>query len=124
MLAASKLQTLIWTSKMAEAEHFYGNVLGLHLKGRSHGGLIYEVGGGELRVSPVPSTRPSEHTIMGFAVAELKTVLVALSLRGVEWERFPNLAQDADGVLSTSEGAKVAWFRDPDGNLLSIVQYA
>jgi catechol 2,3-dioxygenase-like lactoylglutathione lyase family enzyme len=124
MLAASKLQTIVLSSRLAEAEKFYGGVLGLELRGKSHGALVYDVGGADLRVSPVPSTQPSPHTVLGFAVADLSAVMNALSLRGVEWERFAHFPQDAAGVLVTPDGAKVAWFRDPDGNLLSIVQYA
>jgi catechol 2,3-dioxygenase-like lactoylglutathione lyase family enzyme len=123
MLGASRLQTIVWTSRPAEAERFYGNVLGLPLNGRSHGALLYDVGGSELRVSPVPATAPSPHTVVGFAVADLDAVMAALMARGVQWERFPGLPQDGSGVLRTSEGARVAWFRDPDGNLLSLVQY-
>jgi catechol 2,3-dioxygenase-like lactoylglutathione lyase family enzyme len=124
MLASSKLQTIILSSRMAEAEKFYGDVLGLPLKGKSHGALIYDVGGAELRVSPVPTTQPSLHTVLGFAVADLRAVMNALSVRGVEWQRFANFPQDAAGVLVTPDDAKVAWFRDPDGNLLSLVQYS
>ena len=124
MLAASKLQTIVLSSRMADAEKFYGGVLGLVLKGRSHGALVYDVGGADLRVSPVPSTQPSAHTVLGFAVSDLRTITAALSERGVAWERFPGFPQDADGVLLTPDGSRVVWFRDPDGNLLSIVQYA
>jgi catechol 2,3-dioxygenase-like lactoylglutathione lyase family enzyme len=124
MLATSKLQTIVLSSRLAEAEKFYGDVLGLKLKGKSHGALVYDVGGADLRVSPVPSTQPSPHTVLGFAVADLSADMNVLSLRGVEWERFANFPQDAAGVLVTPDGAKVAWFRDPDGNLLSVVQYA
>jgi catechol 2,3-dioxygenase-like lactoylglutathione lyase family enzyme len=124
MLAASKLQTIVLSSRLAEAEKFYGDVLGLRLKGKSHGALVYDVGGADLRVSPVPSTQPSSHTVLGFAVSDLSAVTTVLSTRGVKWERFPNFPHDAAGVLITPDGAKVAWFRDPDGNLLSIVQYA
>jgi catechol 2,3-dioxygenase-like lactoylglutathione lyase family enzyme len=124
MLASSKLQTIVLSSRLPKAEKFYGDVLGLKLKGKSHGALVYDVGGADLRVSPVPSTQPSPHTVLGFAVADLSAVMSALSMRGVEWERFANFPQDAAGVLITPDGARVAWFRDPDGNLLSIVQYA
>jgi catechol 2,3-dioxygenase-like lactoylglutathione lyase family enzyme len=124
MLAASKLQTIVLSSRLAEAEKFYGDVLGLRLKGKSHGALVYDVGGADLRVSPVPSTQPSSHTVLGFAVSDLSAVTAVLSTRGIKWERFPNFPHDAAGVLITPDGARVAWFRDPDGNLLSIVQYA
>jgi catechol 2,3-dioxygenase-like lactoylglutathione lyase family enzyme len=124
MLAASKLQTIICTSRIEEAERFYSGVLGLHRKGSSHGAWVYDVGGSELRVSPVPSTQPTIHTVVGFAVSDLGEVINSLTTRGVTFERFPGFAHDDHGVLVTPDGAKVAWFRDPDGNLLSVVQYA
>jgi catechol 2,3-dioxygenase-like lactoylglutathione lyase family enzyme len=124
VLASSKLQTIIWTSRVADAEQFYSAVLGLPFKRKSHGALIYDVGGSELRVSPVLSTQPSAHTVLGFAVSDLDAIVDTLSERGVKWERFPGFPHDAAGVLTTPEGARVIWFRDPDGNLLSIVQYA
>jgi len=123
MLSRSRLQTIICTSRPKEAERFYSEVLGLSLKGRSLGALVYDVQGSALRVSPVPSSRPSEHTVVGFAVSDLRDVMAALGQRGVAWERFPNFPQDAEGVLRAPDGSQVAWFRDPDGNLLSIVQY-
>ena len=124
MLASSKLQTILWSSRLADAERFYSGVLGLPLKGKSHGALVYDVGGGDLRISPVPATQPSAHTVMGFAVADVPAIVVQLTERGVVIERFAGFTHDAGGVLVTPDGAKVAWFRDPDGNLLSVVQYA
>jgi catechol 2,3-dioxygenase-like lactoylglutathione lyase family enzyme len=106
-----------------EAEHFYGDVLGLTLKARSHGALVFDVGGCDLRVSPVPSLTPSTHTVVGFAVTSLTLVMTALTAHGVTWERFPNFPQDEDGVLALPDGTQVVWFKDPDGNLLSLVQY-
>ncbi len=124
MLAAAKLQAIIWTSRIDEAEKFYSNVLGLPLKGKSQGALIYDVDGGDLRVSPVPTTTPSEHAVLGFAVSDVCYVVAELSGRGVRFERFPGFPHDDLGILKTPEGAKVGWFRDPDGNILSVVQYA
>jgi catechol 2,3-dioxygenase-like lactoylglutathione lyase family enzyme len=124
MLASSTLQTIVWTSRIAEAERFYSGVLGLPLKGKSHGALIYDVGCSELRVSPVPATQPSAHTVLGFAVTNLRAVVELLQECGVSLERIAGLSQDATGILTTPDGAKVAWIRDPDGNLLSVVQYA
>jgi catechol 2,3-dioxygenase-like lactoylglutathione lyase family enzyme len=89
-----------------------------------HGGLIVDVGGSELLVAPVPSTQPSEHTVVGFAVRDLDVVRAKLESRGLSWERFPHISHDANGVATSPEGARVVWFRDPDGNILSIVQYA
>jgi len=124
MLASATLQTIVWTARIEEAEKFYGEVLGLHCKARSHSALVYDVGGSDLRVSPVPSTQPSAHTVLGFAVPDVRATVHSLTELGVSFERFAGFAQDPAGVLTTPDGAKVAWFRDPDGNLLSVVQYA
>ena len=124
MLGSAELQTIIWTSRMVESKRFYQEVLGLRLKGASHGAAIFEVGGRELRVSPVPSTTPSEHTVLGFAVSDAGAIIAHLTELGIPFERFPDFHHDKHGVVRTPDGAKVAWFRDPDGNLLSIVQYA
>jgi catechol 2,3-dioxygenase-like lactoylglutathione lyase family enzyme len=124
MLGTARLQTIVWTSDTARAARFYGEVLGLNLKGESHGALVYDVGGGELRVSPVPTTEPSPHTVLGFAVTDVEAVAVALGQKGVATERFPRFQHDARGVWRAPDGSRVVWFRDPDGNLLSAVQYA
>ena len=123
MLTHSKLQSIIWTSKLAEAETFYRDVLGLTLRAKSDGALVFDVVGGDLRVAPVPSTAPSEHTVMGFAVSDVGSAIASLSARGVVFERFAGLPHAEDGTVISPDGAKVAWFRDPDGNILSVVQF-
>ena len=110
--------------RMAEAEEFYSQVLDLPLKGKSHAAAVYDVGGSDLRLSPVPSTQPSAHTVVGFSVVDITATVATLTKRGVILERIAGLPQDSVGILRTPDGAKVAWFRDLDGNLLSIVQYA
>ena len=124
MLRNSKLQSIIWTSKLAEAETFYRDVLGLTLRTRSDGALVFDVGDSDLRVAPVPSTAPSEHTVMGFAVRDVDSVIAWLNARGVVFERFAGFPHAANGTVISPDGAKVAWFRDPDGNIISVVQFA
>jgi catechol 2,3-dioxygenase-like lactoylglutathione lyase family enzyme len=124
MLASARLQTIICTSRFPDAEKFYGEVLGLPVKRQSHGGLIYDVGGSELLLAPVPAHEPTAHTVVGFAVPDVRTVIAALNERGVQWERHPGFSHDEAGVVVTPWGAQVVWIRDPDRNLLSIVQYA
>jgi catechol 2,3-dioxygenase-like lactoylglutathione lyase family enzyme len=123
MFGSAKLQVIICTSKIQPAEQFYGGVLGLPLQARSQGALVYDVGGTSVRVSPVPSTRPSEHTVLGFAVPDIASAIAVLQGRGVTFERFPGFSHDQSGVVCAPDGSRVAWFRDPDGNLLSVVQY-
>ncbi len=122
-LSTAKLQTLVLTSRPSAADHFYRVVLGLTPRAGSDGALVFDVGGGDLRVSPVPATAPTEHTVFGFAVADVRAAVLDLRARGVEFEQFAGFHRDADGLLTTPDGAKVAWFRDPDGNLLSVVEY-
>lgn len=123
MLTHSKLQSIIWTSRIAEAESFYRDVLGLTLRTRSDGALVFDVGGSDLRVSPVPSTTRGEHTVMGFAVTDLEGAMAGLRARGVVFERFDGVPHDENGTVISPDGARVAWFRDPDGNILSVVQF-
>lgn len=123
-LADSALQTLVWSADIARSEQFYSNVLGLPLVGRSHGALVYRVGRGVLRVSPVPSTEPSKHTVVGFEVADVDLVVADLTAKGVAFERFPGFSHDEAGVWRAPDGTRVAWLRDPDGNLMSLVRYA
>ena len=124
MFASAKLQVIICTSKIQQAEQFYGGLLGLPLQTRSLGALVYDVGGTPLRVSPVPCTRPSEHTVLGFAVPDIASAITVLRKGGVTLERFPGFPHDESGVVCAPDGSRVAWFRDPDGNLLSVVQYS
>ena len=123
MLTNAKLQSIICTSRIAAVEPFYCEVLGLTLRTKSDGALVFNVGGSDLRVAPVPATAPSEHTVLGFAVTDVDRVIASLTSRGVAFERFDGFAHDKNGAVLTPGGARVAWFRDPDGNLLSVVQF-
>jgi predicted enzyme related to lactoylglutathione lyase len=124
MLSSSRLQAIVCTSRPLEAEAFYSQVLGLALGGRSPGACFFDVGGTALRVCTVPDVQPGVHTVLGFAVDDLIVVVATLTARGVVWERFPGFGHDADGIVRAPDGSRVAWLRDPDGNLLSVVQYA
>jgi catechol 2,3-dioxygenase-like lactoylglutathione lyase family enzyme len=123
MLSTSKLQTIICTSRIDEAEKFYSSILGLQLKGKSIGALVYQVGNGTLRISPVPSAQPSDHTVLGFAVSNIRDAVSELKARGVGLEKFADFPHGDDGIVRIPDGTQVAWFRDPDRNLLSVVQY-
>jgi catechol 2,3-dioxygenase-like lactoylglutathione lyase family enzyme len=124
MLGEARLQTIIWTSRIAEAERFYTDLLGLPLRGKSHGALVYDINGSDLRVSPVPLTQPTAHTVMGSAGEHLDAIITELGKRGVNWKRFPGFPHDERCIVKTPDGAQVVWFRDPDGNLLSIVRFS
>ncbi len=123
MLETAELQTLVLTTSPERAKAFYSDVLGLPLVGTSDGALVYRVGGGDLRVSPVPSFTASDHTVFGFAVEDLGAAMRELAASGVEFARIEGLPHADDGSFKTPDGSQVAWFRDPDHNLISVVQY-
>jgi len=87
-LADARLQTLVWSSNIPRSQQFYSEVPGLPLTGKSHGALVYRVGQGCLGVSPVQSTTSSEHTVVGFEVADFAQVVADLTSKGVNFERF------------------------------------
>ena len=124
MIAKSQLQAVICTSRLPEAKRFYGEILEIPSKGSSLGAEVYDVGGVALRLSPVPTSHPSEHTVLGFAVTDIDAAATWLLARGIQFERFPTFSHDALGIVRAPDGSRVLWFRDPDGNLLSVVQYA
>ena len=123
MLANAKLQTVICTTQAQLARTFYNEKLGLPLIGESDSALVFDVGGSELRVAPVPSHNPSEHTIVGFAVDDIEQKIQEMTRQGIVFERFDTMPHDANGIVTTPDGSRVAWLRDPDGNLLSVVQF-
>ena len=76
-----------------------------------------------LRVQKVHELRPARHTVLGWRVPDIRSRIKELTKKGVRFERYDGLGQDESGVWTTPSGAKVAWFKDPDGNTLSITQF-
>src|SRR5262249_4115740 len=112
------------TAHAAEAKRFYGTTLGLTLVEDTRYALVFQTGANSLRVQKVQSVTTPPYTVIGWAVDDMNSTVTALTGNGVTFERFPGLAQDPAGVWTTPDGSKVAWFRDPDGNLLSITEHA
>jgi hypothetical protein len=74
-------------------------------------------------VQKVRELHPAKHTVLGWEVADIHAKTRELTSRGVRFERYDGLAQDESGIWTTPSGAKVAWFKDPDGNTLSLTQF-
>ena len=112
------------TSDPERAKAFYRDTLGLPLvSDQLPFALVFDIHGIMLRVTAVKQVNPQPYTILGWGVADIATAAAEMSMAGVKFERFPGLEQDANGVWSAPGGAKVAWFKDPDGNTLSISQH-
>jgi len=83
---------------------------------------IFEAGGAELRIQKVGSLTPQAHALLGWSVASVDEVVTSLASKGVSLERHRFLGQDIHGIWTSPSGAKVAWIKDPDGNLLSVTE--
>ena len=77
-----------------------------------------------IRPANIPAATPPAYAVLGFNVDDIEAAVDALTAKGVVFARYPFFVQDARGVWSAPDGTKVAWFHDPDLNLLSVVQHA
>lgn len=121
ILAAAKPVAIICTRDRARAAVFYRDTLGLRLKLEDDYAVVFDVGGIDLRVSTVPDFKPHEHTVLGFSVPDVATTVKAMRERGVIFNTYKGFNQDDLGICSLPNSAlRVAWFNDPDRNVLSV----
>ena len=124
MLGASDVMPLIGTTKPDVAKSFYGDVLGLKFVADDTFALVFEGRNARVRVSRVPAVVPAQFAVLAFEVSDIEKTVDDLSARGVVFARYAFFVQDARGIWTAPDGTKVAWFPDPDLNLLSVVQSA
>ena len=121
ILEAAKPAIVICTRDRARATAFYRDVLGLSLAYEDNFASIFKITGVTLRVSLVVDFIPSEHTILGFTVTDVPETVKALREKGVAFEIIPGFRHDELGIWTAPDGGvRVAWLKDPDGNLLSV----
>ena len=123
VLGAAQVSAFVSTKDGARALAFYQGVLGLPLVKDDPGALVFEVHGTMLRVQRVKEVLVAPYTVLGWNVPDIHKAVEQLSARGVVFERFGFFVQDAAGVWKAPDGTQVAWFKDPDGNLLSLAQF-
>ncbi len=121
ILEAAKPAIVICTRDRARATAFYRDTLGLTLAYEDNFAAVFNISGVTLRVSTVPSFTPQEHTILGFHVPDVLGTVKALREKGVTFNRYPRFTQDELGIWTAPGGTvRVAWLKDPDGNVLSV----
>jgi catechol 2,3-dioxygenase-like lactoylglutathione lyase family enzyme len=120
--ASAKIIAFVATLDSTKSRTFYENVLGLRCIGEDEFAAVYDCNGIELRVQKVQAFSPQPHTAVGWSVASIDRVVTEMWDKGVVFERYGFLEQDRLGVWTAPSGAKVAWFKDPDGNLLSLTE--
>ncbi|HEX8906435.1 MAG TPA: VOC family protein [Longimicrobiaceae bacterium] len=123
MLGAAKVVAFVPTRDAARARAFYEGVLGLRCVGADPFATVFDAGGTMLRVVNVPDFSPAPFAVLGWDVPDAEEAARGLRARGVALERFPGMDQDALGIWTSPAGGRIAWFRDPDGNVLSITQF-
>ena len=123
MLATTKLMAFAPTRDADKARQFYEGVLGLRVLSQDGFALALDANGIMLRVTIVPAGfKPQQFTILGWEVPDIAKAVSALKKQGVQFERYGLPTQDAEGIWTAPGGAKVAWFKDPDANILSLTQ--
>lgn len=123
MLASGKLTGFIPTKDYDKARAFYVDKLGFDFVSLDQFALVLSLGGHKFRVSKVPNFTPLQGTILGWEVADIEPVVRWLAERGVATEKYPFVQDKELGIWTTPNGDQVAWFKDPDGNILSVAHH-
>ena len=125
ILGAAKLVAFAPTIDPPKARVFYEDVLGLRLvEDAKPFALVFDANGTMLRVTTVRELHPDPFTVLGWDVASIEATVTKLTASGIEFLRFPGM-NDTDplGIWTAPSGARVAWFKDPDGNVLSVTEF-
>jgi predicted enzyme related to lactoylglutathione lyase len=123
--AGSPPLCFVLTADRARAKPFYAGVLGLKLLGEDNYAATFDIGNRTpMRLTEVEGHVGSGHTVLGWHVADIAATVRALKAKGVEFKVYEGYGQDADAIWGPpGGGTRVAWFTDPDGNLLSLTQF-
>jgi len=117
-----RVVTFLTTSKAEEAIAFYRDRLGFRFVVDDGFALVFDLGNATLRINKAQEHSPELRTELGWEVDPIEAAVDDLKARGVAFSRFPSVEQDERGIATFPNGGKVAWFADPDGNILSLSQ--
>jgi len=122
---SARVVTFLGTRNRAAAKSFYCDVLGLNYVSEDPFALMLETDGKKLRISELKDFEPRRFTALGWEVADIAGAVRALKEKGVSFQVYPGFGQDENGIwTSPDKSARVAWFLDPDGNILSLTEHA
>jgi predicted enzyme related to lactoylglutathione lyase len=123
MLNAQNIVAVVPTADATKARPFYETVLGLRVISEDRFALVLDANGTMLRVTNVQNFKPQQFTILGWDVTNIDEAVSDLNQRGIHFEKYGMAGQDERGIWKSPSGARVAWFKDPDGNVLSLTQF-
>lgn len=122
-LANADVMTFVATADPKRSRAFYKDVLGLRFVSDDFHALVFDLNGTGLRIQKTEKVSPAEYTVLGWQVNAIAVAAKMLSERGVKFERYGGFLQDELGIWQSPSGAKIAWFKDPDGNTLSLTEF-
>jgi catechol 2,3-dioxygenase-like lactoylglutathione lyase family enzyme len=123
MLGPRTIVAFLTTTDYDKAGAFYEGILGLKFIKNDGFAMVLEANGIMIRVSKMAQVSPAQFTVLGWQVTGIENILKGLQQRGVHPERFGFFEQDSLGIWTSPTGDKVAWFKDPDGNILSVSEH-
>jgi catechol 2,3-dioxygenase-like lactoylglutathione lyase family enzyme len=123
MLGSTDIVAFVPTKDSQKARAFYAGVLGLRFVKDDGFALVMDANGIMVRIAKAPDFNPAPFTILGWKVTGIEKVVTTLQGKGVTFERFSFFQQDKLGIWTAPTGDKVAWFKDPDGNILSVSEH-
>ena len=123
MLASSKMAGFVLTKDYDKTRAFYEGKMGFKFVSLDQFALVMNTGANNIRISKVPNFTPLQSTVLGWAVNDIEAVVAWLTKQGVATEKYPFVQDRERGIWATPNGDKVAWFKDPDGYVLSVSQH-
>lgn len=124
MFKTTKAFSSFSSNDIPAAKRFYGETLGLETSEPMDGLLSLKLGNGEVMIYPKDNHTPATFTVLNFPVDDIEAAVAKLKERGVRFEHYdkPDLKTDADGISRDNGGPVIAWFKDPAGNILSVLE--
>ena len=123
MLDSARLMAFVPIKDSKQSRAFYESVLGLRFVSDDGFALVMDSNGVTVRLAKASDFKPAGFTILGWEVQKIEQAVAELEKKGVRFEKFPGLPQDERGIWVAPGGDKVAWFKNPDGNILSVSQH-
>ena len=125
MTELKRMVAFVVTTKPDAAIEFYRDKMGFKFAGDDGFALVFDAHGTMLRIAKMQEGQfqPARYTVLGWEADDAARAVAELAHRGITFERYPGMPQDENGIWAAPGGAKVAWFKDPDGNVLSISQH-
>ena len=124
MLTVSKLVGFLTTTDYEKARVFYEGKLGFEFVSLDQFALAMRAGKNMIRITKAETFQPAQGTVLGWEVDDVRAAVLWLSSRDVVTEKYAFVPDQELGIWNAPSGAQVAWFKDPDGNVLSISHFA